>query len=312
MGSLRWQAVEVDHLREFAVREAMFAYLDSLVAQSADGGLTWEQTAQFPCAGETIVLRQTRGRGIHKPRQLDAALSITTAFTGFGREPRYRDSIGEDGYPRYKYEGDDPNLATNRALRMAMEFALPLAYFVGIRRAVYKPVYPVYVAGEDAAHQEFILSFSRSDVGLDFSTLSASEKVYAARMTKQRLHQPLFRERVLHAYASSCAVCRLRHVELLDAAHIIGDGEEGGDPVVPNGMALCKIHHAAFDRNFLGITPSLVVRINQRLLDEVDGPMLKHGLQEMHGATITVPRSRSAKPDPERLEHRYTRFLEAS
>ena len=161
---------------------------------------------------------------------------------------------------------------------MAMEFALPLAYFVGIRRAVYKPVYPVYVAGEDAAHQEFIRSFSRSDVGLDFSTLSAPEKVYAARMTKQRLHQPLFRERVLHAYASSCAVCRLRHVELLDAAHIIGDGEEGGDPVVPNGMALCEIHHAAFDRNFLGITPSLVVRINQRLLDEVDGPMLKHGL----------------------------------
>ena len=159
MGSLRWQAVEVDHLRELAVREAMFAYLDSLVAQSAEGGLTWEQTAQFPCAGETIVLRQTRGRGIHKPRQLDAALSITTAFTGFGREPRYRDSIGEDGYPRYKYEGDDPNLATNRALRMAMEFALPLAYFVGIRRAVYKPVYPVYVAGEDAAHQEFTLSF---------------------------------------------------------------------------------------------------------------------------------------------------------
>ena len=175
-GSRRWQAVAVDHLRELAVREAMFAYLDSLVAQSAEGNLTWEQTAEFPCSGETIVLCQTRGRGIHKPRQLDAALSITTAFTGFGREPRYRDSIGQDGYPRYKYEGDDPNLATNRALRSAIEFALPLTYFVGVRRGVYKPVYPVYVAGEDAAHQEFMLSFSRTEVGLDFSTLSAPEK----------------------------------------------------------------------------------------------------------------------------------------
>jgi putative restriction endonuclease len=187
-----------------------------------------------------------------------------------------------------------------------------LAYFVGVRRGVYMPVYPVYVSGEDAAHLEFILSFWRTEVGLDFSTLSAAEKVYAARMTKQRLHQPLFRERVLHAYGSSCAVCRLRHVELLDAAQIIGDGEEGGDPIVPNGMALCKIHHAAFDRYFLGITPSLRVQINQKLLDEVDGPMLKHGLQEMHGTNIAVPRSLAAKPDPERLEHRYARFLEAS
>jgi len=290
----------------------MFAYLDALVAQSAEGNLTWDQTATFPCLDETIVLRQTRGRGIHKPRQLDAALSITTAFTGYGQEPRYRDSIGEDGYPRYKYEGDNPNLATNRALRTAMEQRLPLTYFIGVRRSVYKPVYPVYVAGEDPAHQEFILSFTRAEVGIDFSSLSAPEKVYAARLTKQRLHQPLFRERVLHAYATSCAVCRLRHVELLDAAHIIADGENGGDPIVPNGMALCKIHHVAYDRNFLGITPKLVVHINQRLLDEIDGPMLKHGLQEMHGSTIAVPRSQAAKPDPERLGYRYTRFLEAS
>ena len=80
-------------------------------------------------------------------------------------------------------------------------------------------------------------------------------------------------------------------------------------PVVPNGMALCKIHHAAFDRSFLGITPDLIVRINQRLLDEVDGPMLKHGLQEMHGSTISVPTKQADKPDPERLERRYQDFL---
>ncbi len=234
----------------------MFAYLDALVGQSAEGNLTWEQTAEFPCFDETIVLRQSRGRGIHKPRQLDAALSITTAFTGYGREPRYRDSIGEDGYPRYKYEGDNPDLATNRSLRTAMECRLPLTYFIGVRRSVYKPVHPVYIAGEDAAKQEFILSFSRAEVGIEFSSLSAPEKVYAARMTKQRLHQPLFRERVLHAYATSCAVCRLRHVELLDAAHIIADGEDGGDPVVPNGMALCKIHHAAYDGTSSASLPS--------------------------------------------------------
>lgn len=309
---LEWQAVAVDHLRELAVREAMFAQLDALLAWSADGNLTWDQTASFTYAGETFAMRQTQGRGIHKPRWLDAALSITTAFTGYGREPPYRDSVGPDGYPRYKYEGDDSSIAANRALRAAMELRLPLAYFIGVRRAVYRPVYPIYVAGEDPGEQEFILGFSSTEVGVNFSSLSAPERVYAARMTRQRLHQPVFREQVMHAYESTCAVCRLRHIELLDAAHIIGDRDDDGEPVVPNGMALCKIHHAAFDRNFLGITPKHIVHVNRKLLDEIDGPMLKHGLQEMHGTTIAVPRSRRAHPDPERLERRYTEFLEAS
>ena len=93
----------------------MFGYLDLAVSQSPDGNLSWEKTERFVFEGEPIVMRQTRGRGIHKPRVLDAALSITTAFTGYGKEPPYRDSIGEDGYPRYKYERTDPNLSTNRA-----------------------------------------------------------------------------------------------------------------------------------------------------------------------------------------------------
>lgn len=71
-------------------------------------------------------------------------------------------------------------------------------------------------------------------------------------------------------------------------------------------------HHAAFDRSLLGITPGLEVQINSKLLQEVDGPMLKHGLQEMHGSIIDVPRTATARPDPERLEIRYEQFKAAS
>jgi putative restriction endonuclease len=297
---------------ELAVREAMFEEIDRRVAESPDGNLPWNQTERFECGGQSIAMRQARGRGINKPRQLDAALSITTAYRGPSAQAPYEDSMGEDGFPRYKYEGTDPMLATNRSLRDAMAARLPLAYFIGVRKAVYRPVYPVYVIGEVESQQEFVLSFARNDVGVDLSQLTAPEKVYAARLTRQRLHQPIFREQVLHAYQSTCAVCRLRHSELLDAAHIIGDAEQGGDPVVSNGMALCKIHHAAFDRNFLGVTPSYEVRINSELLHEVDGPMLKHGLQEMHGTQISVPESQPAKPDPDRLHTRYQQFLAAS
>jgi putative restriction endonuclease len=298
----------MDMVTELAVRETMFEELDRRISQSGDGNLSWELTERFSFVGEEIAMRQARGKGINKPRQLGAALSITTAYRGPNSQRPYEDSIGDDGYPRYKYENTDPNLSTNRAMRAAMQAGLPLAYFIGVRKAVYRPVFPVYVIGEDQAHLEFVLSFARHDVGIDLGSLSAPEKVYAARLTRQRLHQPVFRERVLHAYSSSCAVCRLRHRELLDAAHIIGDASLGGDPIVSNGLALCKIHHAAFDRNFLGITPALKVEINSKLLEEVDGPMLKHGLQEMHGSTIGVPRSSAARPDPGRLETRYEQF----
>lgn len=120
----------------------------------------------------------------------------------------------------------------------------------------------------------------------------------------------MFRARVLAAYQSRCTVCQLRHSELLDAAHIIPDSKPHGSPVVPNGLAMCKIHHAAFDNNIMGVRPDLTVHIRQDVLEEIDGPMLRHGLQDMHNASLTAPRARDAKPRTEWLEERYAEFLE--
>jgi putative restriction endonuclease len=78
--------------------------------------------------------------------------------------------------------------------------------------------------------------------------------------------------------------------------------------VVTNGLCLCKIHHAAYDRHLLGITPGYRVEINRTLLEEVDGPMLKHGLQEMHGGVIDLPARTSEHPDRDRLAARYDIF----
>ena len=140
-------------------------------------------------------------------------------------------------------------------------------------------------------------------------SLSPVEKAYAARIVQQRVHQPAFRAQVMLAYGGQCTVCSLKHPELLDAAHIIEDGKPGGDPVVTNGLSLCKIHHAAYDRRLLGISPDYVVHINKDLLDEVDGPMLRHGLQEMHGRALVTPARLVDRPDPSRLEQRYSTFM---
>ena len=107
-------------------------------------------------------------------------------------------------------------------------------------------------------------------------------------------------------------MCRLGHASLLDASHIVRDGHELGLPIVPNGLALCKIHHTAFDQNLLGVSADLKIAVRRDLLAEIDGPMLRHGLQEMTGVPLTVPTARAAQPSRERLELRFREFLNAA
>ena len=137
-------------------------------------------------------------------------------------------------------------------------------------------------------------------------------RAYATREARYRLHQQRFKLDVMRAYRHRCAICTLRERELVQAAHIVPDSEAEGVAAVVNGLALCAIHHLAFDRNLLGIDPEGVVHIAGRLLREIDGPMLRTGLQGFHGRHIAVPRRPADRPDPQRLEVRFRRFTSAA
>ena len=187
----------------------------------------------------------------------------------------------------------------------------PLVWFIGIAKSRFVATAPVWLIGEERDRQQFVLAVEAGQLGSfrPGELPEDAQRRYAERTSKQRLHQPMFRGRVMIAYESRCAVCRLNHPDLLDAAHIVSDVEELGAPVVSNGMALCKIHHAAFDRNILGVRPDLVVQIREDILAEVDGPMLRHGLQEIHGQSLAVlPRRSSEQPDQHLLEVRWEQF----
>jgi putative restriction endonuclease len=134
-------------------------------------------------------------------------------------------------------------------------------------------------------------------------------RAYITSQVRVRLHQHAFRERVIVAYQSQCALCRLRHIELLDAAHIIPDCEEEGEPLITNGIALCKLHHAAYDSFILSVSPDYVIHIRQDVLDEHDGPVLQHGLKDLNGNRITLPRESRNWPDKDALRQRFGIFL---
>ena len=131
---------------------------------------------------------------------------------------------------------------------------------------------------------------------------------YATQMTQTRLHQRSFRDRVLQAYRERCAVCGLKHPELLDAAHIVSDKHPQGEPIIPNGLALCKLHHAAFEQNIIGINPDCVIEVRPDVLLEHDGPMLKHGIQGIDKQNLWTPREPAFQPRPDLLAIRYEEF----
>ncbi len=266
-----------------------------------------ELKQDFAFDGERLPLQLQNG--IRKPAGLAAALAFTTVFTAAGGRPPYEDSVGADGLPRYKWRGTDPDHADNRALRVAMVQQKPLVWFVGVGDAQYVAHWPVQLLAEEPAQHQFVVALDAEQYGVATSDLPLpARRAYAERITRIRLHQPVFRAQVLRAYQQQCSLCHLRHPELLDAAHIRGDAEQG-DPVVTNGVSMCKIHHAAFDAGIFGVDPDGVrVEVRADVLAEIDGPMLLHGLQEMHGQRLILPRHRDQHPDGDLLAERFAVF----
>lgn len=298
-------------------RRLRYEAINWLKLRTNDGAvpLTREEIRDFMFDGQPFPLQATQ-QGIRKPRQLEAALSIQTVYRSPGQARPYEDTIGADNLIRYMWQGDNANNFDNIALRIAMERRLPLIWFIGIGTgpAQFQVVCPVYILAEEPDEKRFVIApydeelFSPHSVG-EVSFFEETAKRYLTRETKVRLHQPVFRSTVLRAYKRRCAVCNLGHQELLDAAHIVPDSHELGVASVTNGLALCKIHHAAFDAAILGIRPDHVVQIRPDLLKEIDGPMLEHGLKERHGQKLMMlPNARAERPSTDLLEMAYERF----
>jgi len=255
-------------------------------------------------------------QGIWKPKVFEQIpLSLTTTAGG-----PYDDSFNGDSFILYRYRGTDPQHRDNVGLRQAMLNQVPLIYFHGIVKGKYLAVWPIYVMGDDPKALTFTIAADEPNTAQLFLHNETTDYVmedstyfkrsYITSTIRQRLHQKSFRERVLEAYSSQCAFCKLKHTELLDAAHIIPDADELGEPMVNNGLSLCKIHHAAFDSNIIGITPDYKIMVREDILAETDGPMLRHGIQQLHDQQIILPKSRLLWPDQNRLEVRYNRFRE--
>jgi putative restriction endonuclease len=296
-------------VRDDDLRSSCFASLDVLCAKFGEdvpyqNGLD----AGFPFRGRRVPFLSYM-KGIHRAaaQRGPAALSILTSW----KSP-YGDEETDDGV-LYAYRAGPIDQPDNRALREAVSLAVPVVYFVGTRPGWYRPFYPCFAVQDEPALRRVLITKGAMAGPIDepepMLLEDPVERRYAVREMRVRVHQARFRGKVLPAYSSQCAICRLREVRLLDAAHIVADAE-AGDPLVSNGLSLCSIHHRAFDQDLVGISPDYGVRVAEQLLEDEDGPMLEL-LKGAHGTAIYVPERRAWRPDQELLARRFDRFLAA-
>jgi len=298
----------VDLPEELAKRQALMHALATEFAQRTVLTSEWLRRVDFGWGPERL---KDTSKGIWNPTSYAATLTIVSDPKG-----EYDDGDHGNSLYRYSYEkrpaGQDPRGGSNAKLREAMRLGLPIVMLRKVANSQFVPIMPVYVVKDEPEHRRFLLAIDESLRFLpDPAHLTEDQRRYAEQVVRRRLHQPEFRARVLGAYELKCAVCELKKTPLLDAAHITPDTDEMGQPVVSNGLALCKIHHAAYDENILGISPEYVVHINAQVLAEIDGPMLKHGLQQMDRRPLWIPKRLPERPDRDRLAVRFDEFTQA-
>ncbi|WP_298235637.1 HNH endonuclease [uncultured Azohydromonas sp.] len=307
--------MSLEDTEDAVLRRAAFGHVRAL--QERHDALTSEHLkAGFIWQGQRVPLVNPQ-RGIFKPRSMRHLLSIRTVYPRAGNRIWYDDQRqvhqqlyeGEESVD-YAFMGTDADAADNRWLREAWEQQIPLLYFLGISPGRYHAIVPAFIAGWDRQGLKARVAFGLP--GEQRLGGEAAERRYALRMVKQRLHQASFRDAVISAYQGRCALSGLPEPMLLDAAHIIADRhEDWGQPVVPNGIPLSKIHHAAFDAHLIGIDPDYIVHVAERLRAQNDGPMLE-ALKRLHGSRLHLPQRSHDRPDQDRLARRFREFKAAA
>ena len=299
---------EPDH--DLAIRVEAFDWLSRLVSTYGSVLPRNLLSKGFPFNNQQVfVISQ---RGIFKPKVMQIPLSVTTSPAN-----PLGNVLTAENLLKYRYFGRDPFHSDNRGLRKAMNFNLPLVYFRGLKPGSYRAYWPVYIVDDSLDDLTFTIDLhdavNRDPVPLipaNPQEISELAHVFGTASRRYGLFRKVFRKRVIRAYQFQCAFCGLRHTELLDASHIVPAREPEGIPTVNNGMALCKLHHAAFDEFLMGVRPDYRIEVRPDILHEEDGPTLEHAIQSLHGKCIRLPIETEKWPSKCFLEEMYSRFCD--
>lgn len=129
--------------------------------------------------------------------------------------------------------------------------------------------------------------------------LHAADESYTE--VRQRIRDAVFRRLVRQVYDETCAICGQRRETPngnpeVEAAHIYPK-EDSSPDVVQNGLALCKLHHWAFDNGWLSVSDDYEILVKEA--PDRDG---YYEFKQLEGKRLKLPDNDAVMPAPMYLE----------
>lgn len=121
------------------------------------------------------------------------------------------------------------------------------------------------------------------------------------RTIRQKYRAKSFSRRVLDAYHHRCAFCGVQ-LRLLDAAHIVPVAAPDSTDDVRNGVALCKLHHFAYDSNLVAFDAEYRIWVSRKRVRDLEAQGVAGGLKQfvgLLGLSLALP------PDPRNHPDKY-------
>ena len=159
----------------------------------------------------------------------------------------------------------------------------------------------LHECGRAAGEMEMLSRIGQDPDAVD--DMEVEEKIaeprrYAVLSTKRALRETGFRKRVLTAYGQSCAMCGIQ-LRLLDGAHILPAAHPDSTNGTDNGVALCALHHRAFDRALVTFDFEFRIHVNKNMARELRATEHAGGLEAFKDAlrpVLTLPPDRRDRP----------------
>ena len=154
---------------------------------------------------------------------------------------------------------------------------------------------------EDAESLEMLNAIDNLDAKEIDAKVGDYERREVIASIKRKYREYDFRDRVLSAYRATCAFCGLQ-LRLVEAAHILPVAADQSTDETRNGIALCALHHRAYDLNLISFDEQYHIEVSGSAVDRLSEVGLIGGLKAFRRAlnsAIILPADVRDYPAPD-------------
>lgn len=252
-------------------------------------------------AGETRFVREVGGKtavlGWNARYEVFAAFDVNKHLEALGASPSIQ--LREHALEAARLNGIAHHFKGSEEVAFAVRSAYLGVYLDNMQdlHACGSSEETLKVLGEICAHPEGVED-------KDIEAHVPTSRKYAVMAAKKALRDANFKDRVLTAYSNACAMCGVQ-LRLLDAAHILPAAHPDSTDETSNGIALCALHHRAYDRGLVTFDTGYRIHRNGAMERELTAGALDRGLIDFQARLppmISVPPSRADRPSAAFIE----------